>query len=140
MWASVDFRLIGLGNFVLKLDGYLVGVMNLILGYQKRVEILETVFNSRLVGGIYVILEKGLRFKECYIYLLDMYGRQYMQLILFYFVIVFICMYIIYLKKLNYIKGRERERSKIYFILLLFLKVFIYQYFLFVYLLCLYLL
>lgn len=75
MWASADFRLIGLGNPVLKLDGHLAGVMNLTLGHQKRVEISETASNSRLVGGTHVTLEKGLRFRECDKYLPYMYGR-----------------------------------------------------------------
>lgn len=75
MWASADFRLIGLGNPVLQLDGHLAGVMNLTLGHQKRVEISETASNSRLVGGTHVTLEKGLRFKECDTYLPYMYGR-----------------------------------------------------------------
>lgn len=59
MWASADFRLIGLGNPVLKLDGHLAGVLNLTLGHQRRVEISETASNSRLVGGIHVTFEKG---------------------------------------------------------------------------------
>ena len=59
LWVSADFRLIGIGNHALKLDGHLAGVLNLTLAQERRVFISETASNSRLVAGTHVTLEQG---------------------------------------------------------------------------------
>ena len=79
LWASADFRLIGLGNPTLKLDGHLAGVMNLTLGQDKRVVISETASNSRLVAGTHVTLEQG---SDAFSLLIFHKSRRYMAEIL----------------------------------------------------------
>ena len=59
MFASTDFRPLGIHDPVIKLAGHLAGVMNLTLDYNRRMEIAETASNSRYIDGQYQTLENG---------------------------------------------------------------------------------